>query len=116
VISNLSNDEDDRQELWLCVLEGIPLCCLNKQLKQINEEKRIRDSIGRVIDVVNPKADNEFWDSFTDLERDIMLYFVLDFTFSDIAAMRGLSKNRVSCIIRGIKKNDAWKKMEKRHA
>jgi hypothetical protein len=115
LISSLTNDEDQRQELWAHYLSGNSESSLASYLAHINMqfdiESEIQSRLWRITQ--NPPSEkfHDLLSRFSDVERSIVALLALGLTISNISEYKGISEIRIRQVISIIKDNDCWEEL-----
>lgn len=111
LINQLTQNEDERQELWVYFLSGTPLFFLSKTLKDVQNKDYIeinfKEQIQGLID--NPPPQN-FIDNLTDDECIVVCLLILGCDLGIISKYYGISEVRLNGILVGLKDNKFWDK------
>lgn len=113
LINCLTNDEDIRQDLWVCYLSGSPVESFESRLKRIkveySEDLELQKSIWQLIN--NPLSENLsklIEENFTDYERSIICCLTLGLDAGKISNIKGISEVRIRQSIATIRYNKIW--------
>lgn len=113
LINCLTNDEDLRQDLWVCYLSGTPVESFESRLKRIkveySDDIELRKSIWLLIE--NPPSETLsaiLQENFTDYERSVICCLMLGLTVDKISNIKGISEVRIRQSIATIRYNDCW--------
>jgi hypothetical protein len=113
LINCLTNDEDIRQDLWVCYLSGTPVESFESRLERIkveySDDLELRKSLWQLIN--NPPSETlsvVLQENFTDYERSIICCLMLGLTASKISYIKGISEVRIRQSIATIRYNDCW--------
>ena len=116
LINCLTNDEDLRQDLWVCYLSGTPVESFESRLKRIkveySDDLELRKSIWLLIE--NPPSEAlsaVLQENFTDYERSIICCLMLGLEVDKISNIKGISEVRIRQSIATIRYNDCWEVM-----
>lgn len=116
LINCLTNDEDLRQDLWVCYLSGTPVESFESRLKRIkveySDDIELQKSIWLLIE--NPPSETlsaVLQENFTDYERSIICCLMLGLEISKISNIKGISEVRIRQSIATIRYNDCWEVM-----
>lgn len=111
LISDLTNNEDYQQELWVHYLEGNSpdtfLPFLNRLLiehKLSHEFKKISTQCNAIIDLLH---------EFSEFEKSVIICVLLGLSTKDIADYKHISEVRVVQAISAIRYNPFWAKIRK---
>ena len=113
LINCLTNDEDIRQDLWVCYLSGTPVELFESHLERIKVEYcddiELQKSIWFLIK--NPPSEalsTVLQENFTDYERTIICCLMLGLTTSKISNIKGISEVRIRQTLATIRYNAIW--------
>ena len=113
LINCLTNDEDLRQDLWVCYLSGTPVESFESRLERLkleySDEIELRRNIWDLLK--NPPSEeltNFLASNFTDYERKIIFYLMLDLDAGQISQLKGISEVRIRQSIATIRYNKCW--------
>jgi hypothetical protein len=114
LINQLTQDEDERQELWLDYLNGTPLNSLNKRLGQFFIQKKLDDeevkkTLWQLIKKTSSDDFSKFLNCFSNYERSIMFCLMVGLSVPEIAEYKGICQVRVRQTISAIRYNSSWK-------
>lgn len=113
-IEILSQDEDERQDLWVSYLQD-PYFDISSRFVEIKNRKDANDLIfNNIINYLQspPTADMlELLDHFTELERSIMLLLVIGFTKEQVSKYKMIEMLRLQQLIANISTHPAWERM-----
>jgi hypothetical protein len=113
-IDSLSNDEDCRQDLWISYLED-PYLELSGTLTNIQDTRKIDDLIVQnLITNITVSPTNEtmlLLDSFTELERSVMILLILGLTKEQISRYKMIEMLRLQQMINNISAHPAWENL-----
>lgn len=115
LINCLTNNEDERQDLWVHYLSGHPVDSLSVHLKQVqleySDDKELRKAIWSLIqDPISEELSNFLALNFTDYERSIICFLMLGLNVEKISGVKGISQVRIRQSIATIRYNKAWSK------
>lgn len=116
LINCLTNDEDLRQDLWVCYLSGTPLESFESRLERIkveySDDIELRKSIWQLIKNPPSQVLSETLEkNFTDYERSIICCLMLGLEVSKISNIKGISEVRIRQSIATIRYNSCWEVM-----
>ena len=119
LINNLTDDEDDRQDLWVYLLEGNSLNSLTKRLEEIKKSQKIYDKTQKKLQdffSTRPSLNFEkFLTHFSEFEKSIMFFMVIGYSVDEISRYKDTSVVRVMQTIATIKENSAWMTLREKH-
>jgi hypothetical protein len=113
LINCLTNDEDLRQDLWVCYLSGTPVESFESRLERIkvehSEDLQLQKAIWHLIK--NPPSQELstiLEQNFTDYERSIICCLMLGLKVEKISNIKGISQVRIRQTLQAIRYNDIW--------
>lgn len=112
-IETLSQDEDERQDLWVAYLED-PYFDLSSRFIEIKNRNDTNDII--LTNLINylqspPTSEMlELLDNFTDLERSVMILLVIGFTKEQVSKYKMIETLRLQQMINNISTHPIWEK------
>lgn len=113
LINCLTNDEDIRQDLWVCYLSGTPVESFESRLKRIkveySDDVELQKSIWHLIE--NPPSETLskiIEENFTNYERSIICCLMLGLNVGKISDIKGISEVRIRQSIATIRYNKIW--------
>lgn len=116
LINCLTNDEDLRQDLWVCYLSGTPVESFESRLERLkveySDDIELREAIWQLIK--NPPSEalsTTLEKNFTDYERSIICCLMLGLEVSKISYIKGISEVRIRQSIATIRYNSCWEVM-----
>lgn len=111
-INGLTNDDDQRQELWCYYLSGAHSSVLQKRLDNINRDNETYDRLQKAIWLTykNPPSQEllDFLNNFSELERSIMFLLLVGLSVDEVSKYKDISIIRVQQIVAAIRNNQAW--------
>jgi hypothetical protein len=116
VISHLTTDKDEQQELWVHYLENSDISALSDYLsqirKQFSEEELLQITIWKQLE--NPSDFSLQWvfDHFTDLEQSVIQLLILGVSLKDISSIKSVGLARLRHVISIIRENPAWRELD----
>ena len=112
LINGLTNDEDFRQDLWVCYLSGEPSAALSTRLDEIKLENEIGERLKHTLWQLhkNPPSTEfqQLLNNFSELEQSVMLLMLLDLSVTEVSEYKGISLVRTRQIITAIKSDPVW--------
>ena len=115
LINNITDDEDLRQDLWVCHLSGTPTNDLWKSLEKLQArhefEQQFKLAIHTIIKYPLPDQLLDIIKRFSDTERAIIFLVALGCSEYDISRYKGISQVRVRHIMYTICGSKRWEKM-----
>jgi hypothetical protein len=113
-IETLSQDEDERQDLWVAYLED-PYFDLSSRFIEIKNKNDINDIvINNLINYLRSPPTTEMLellDVFTDLERSVLILLVLGFTKEQVSKYKMIEMLRLQQMINNISTHPIWETM-----
>lgn len=115
LISHLTPDKDEQQELWVCYLENSDVSMLSDYLEKIreqySEDKLLQITVWKQLE--NPSDFNLSWlfDHFTDLEQSVIQLLILGISLQEISSIKTIGLNRLRHIISVIRESKAWEEL-----
>jgi len=113
LINCLTNDEDLRQDLWVCYLSGTPIQSFESRLERLkveySDDVELQKSIWQLIK--NPPSETlsvVLEKNFTDYERNILCCLMLGLEVDKISYLKGISQVRIRQSIATIRYNECW--------
>jgi hypothetical protein len=97
-IDNLTNDEDDRQDLWIAYLEGNSVEDLSSYLNYIKAKKHIDITLLKV----NPYYIKKIYENInclTSFEQSIILLYTIGIDIDNISWYKGIDRVRTIQVI-----------------
>lgn len=113
-IESLSQDEDERQDLWVAYLED-PYFDLSSRFVEIKIKNQANDLI--LTNLINylqspPTAEMlEILDAFTEIERSVLILLVIGFTKEQVSKYKMIEMLRLQQMINNISTHPIWEKM-----
>lgn len=115
LISHLTSDKDEQQELWVRYLENSDVSALSDYLaqirKQYSDEELLQITVWRQLK--NPSDFDLQWlfDKFTDLEQSVIRLLVLGVSLQHIGGIKNIGENRLRHVVSIIRENKAWEEL-----
>jgi len=114
VINCLTDDEDERQELWVHHLNGGSIESFTAILQKpsnIEDVEKIRKSLFSLLK--NPPSDRfqELLSRFSNFERSVMFCLTIGLNTQEIALYKGISEVRIKQCISAIRYNSSWEEI-----
>ena len=112
-IETLSQDEDERQDLWVAYLED-PYFDLSSRFIEIKNRNDANDIV--LTNLINylqspPTSEMlELLDNFTDLERSVMILLVIGFTKEQVSKYKMIETLRLQQMVNNISTHPIWEK------
>jgi len=115
LINCLTNNEDQRQDLWVHYLSGNPSTSLASYLNKINKEFSIDTEIQELLwqTFKAPLTDkfNELLTNFSEIEQSVLCLLVLGLSISKISSYKGISEVRIRQLIAVVRYNAIWEEI-----
>jgi hypothetical protein len=115
LISDLTNDEDQQQELWAYYLSGNAESSLASYFAQINKELYIESEIQTLLRQItkNPPSEkfHELLSRFSQIEQSIVALLALGCTIDQISIYKGISEVRIRQVIQVVRYNGVWSEL-----
>jgi len=112
-IETLSQDEDERQDLWVAYLED-PYFDLSSRFIEIKSRNDANDIIlSNLINYLQSPPTSEMLellDNFTELERSVMILLVIGFTKEQVSKYKMIEMLRLQQMINNISTHPIWEK------
>jgi dolichyl-phosphate-mannose--protein O-mannosyl transferase len=115
LISHLTTDKDEQQELWVRYLENSDASILSEYLVQIreqySEEQLLQVTVWHHLE--NPSDFNLQWlfDHFTDLEQSVIQLLILGVELQTIGCIKNIGLMRLRHVVSIIRENKAWEEL-----
>ena len=111
LINCLTEDRDERQELWVHYLEHNDISALPDHLSVIRktwtEDQLLQVDIWRHFSIANNKYAYMQYE-FTELEQSVMQLLAMGATVNQISSIKGIQSVRVRHIISVIREHPCW--------
>lgn len=113
-IENLTDDDDQRQELWLLYLTGSQPETFSNQLEKIKiqygDNIKLQEVVWQLIQSDSPAAIEvkRIIDELTPLERSIVALLMIGVDVQRISRYKSISETRIRHIIATIRSNSNW--------
>lgn len=115
LINCLTNDEDQRQNLWIHYLSGNPPSSFASYLSKIEREFSLDSQIQQTLwdTHSNPKTDKfqELLVNFSEIEQSVLCLLALGLTISEISSYKGISEVRIRQLISVVRYNECWEEI-----
>jgi hypothetical protein len=115
LINSLTNDEDQRQDLWVHYLSGHSPDSFASHLKKISVESSIEREFQAQLwhAFKNPPSEKftRLLSKLSDVEQSIVCLLALGLTLSELSGYKGISQIRIKQVISVIKENDCWEEL-----
>jgi hypothetical protein len=112
LINCLTNDEEQRQDLWVHYLSGNPPSSFASHLSKIDKEFSIDIELQQLLwqVFITPPTDKfkELLSRFSDIEQSALCLLALGLSISKISCYKGISEVRIRQLIAIIGYNSAW--------
>lgn len=114
LINCLTDDEDQRQELWLYYLNGNSIESLSDYLCRIKSDGDLSEQLQKKIWSATKNGSSDFLQNvlhnFSNVEQSVIILLALGLSVAQISKYKKLAEVRVNCVIFAIKNNEYWKK------
>ena len=114
IINSLTDDEDDRQSLWVYYLNGNSVESLSTYLAKIKKEFYVSQEIEQRILYIMHNGDAPKIDSilanFSPYEQGLMCLLMLGLSVIEISNLKGISEVRIRQSLATIRYNPYWEK------
>ena len=115
LINCLTNDEDQRQDLWVHYLSGHSPSTFADHLEKINREFYADSYLQNLLwDIFkNPPSDKfkQLLDTFSQIEQSVVCLLALGLTVSELSKYKGISEIRIKHVISIVKEKDCWEEL-----
>lgn len=115
LINCLTNDEEQRQDLWVHYLSGNPTSSFTSYLNDINKEFAIDAELQRALwhASSDPGTDKfqELLANFSDIEQSVLCLLALGLNISKISSYKGISEVRIRQLISVVRYNGVWEQL-----
>jgi hypothetical protein len=115
LISSLTNDEDQRQELWAHYLNGNAPSSLASHLEHIQEEDAIevelQSQLYRLFKAPPSDKLHELLSHFSPIEQSIVCLLALGLSIEQVSGYKRISEVRIRQVISIIRENDCWEEL-----
>ena len=112
LINCLTNDEDQRQDLWVHYLNGNPPSSFASYLSKINKEFNADTELQERLWQVSRRDDSskfqELLSNFSDIEQSVLCLLALGLSVSRISSYKGISEVRIRQLIAIVRYNKVW--------
>ena len=115
LINYLTNDEEQRQDLWVHYLSGNPpssfASYLNKISKDFNVDTEMQGALWRAFS--DPRSDNfkELLGNFSEVEQSVLCLLALGLNIGKISSYKGISEVRIRQLIAIVRYNGCWEEI-----
>lgn len=112
LINCLTENEDQRQDLWVHYLSGNPVDSFVSHLEKLSleysDDLQVKYAVWNLIQ--NPPSEKFelFLNGFSEFEKSILCCLMLGFTIEQIAQHRGISQVRIRQTVSNIRYNTMW--------
>jgi hypothetical protein len=114
LINCLTDDEDQRQELWLYYLNGNSIESLSDYLCCIKSDSELSEQLQKRIWAATKNGSSDFLQNvlhnFSNVEQSVIILLALGLSVAQISKYKKLAEVRVNCVIFAIKNNEYWKR------
>lgn len=115
LINCLTNDEDQRQDLWVHYLSGHSSATFANYLEKISREftaeAELRHSLWSVFKEPPSEKFYALLTHLSDVEQSIVCLLALGLTVSEISGYKGISEIRIRQVISVVKENSCWEEL-----
>ena len=112
LINHLTNNEDERQDLWVAYLTGTPSTSLHSILPRLAVSETIEQQFKPQIQhLISNPLPQDFIDYLTENERVVMCLLMLGCDLGTISRYNGISEVRNHQIMVSLKESNAWNKL-----
>ena len=112
LINCLTNDEDQRQDLWIHYLSGNPPSSFVSYLNKISKEFSVDTELQQLLwnAFKDPPTDKfkELLSNFSDVEQSVLCLLALGLSVSRISSYKGISEVRIRQLITVVRYNKVW--------
>jgi hypothetical protein len=115
LINCLTDNEDERQELWLHYLNGNAPCTFASHLDKINRvftaDTEIQEQLWNVLN--NPPSEKfqQMLSCFSEIEQSIVCLLALGLTTDQISGYKGITEIRIKQVISVVRENNCWEEI-----
>lgn len=115
LINCLTNDEEQRQDLWVHYLSGNPTSSFASYLNDINTEYSMDNELQEALwqAFSDPMTDKfqQLLINFSDIEQSVICLLALGLTVSKISSYKGISEVRIRQLISVVRYNKVWEEI-----
>jgi hypothetical protein len=115
LINCLTNNEDERQELWVHYLSGNAPSTFTSHLKKINTlfsaDTEIQEQLWTAFKTPPSDKFQELLSRFSDIEQSVVCLLALGLTVSQISGYKTIAEIRIKQVISIIRENDCWEEL-----
>jgi hypothetical protein len=115
LINCLTNDEDQRQDLWVYYLSGHLPDSLSSYLDQLNTESSVERQVQAQLWYIfkNPPSDKffELLSKLSETEQSMACLLALGLTVSQLSKYKSISEVRIRQVIAVMSDNDCWEQL-----
>jgi hypothetical protein len=115
LINNLTNDEDQRQELWVHYLSGHSPDSFASHLEKQSIESLIeREFQAQLWHILNNQPSPKFTEllsKLSDIEQSIACLLALGLTIGQLSRYKRITEIRIRQVISVMKENDCWEEL-----
>jgi hypothetical protein len=115
LINRLTNDEDQRQDLWIHYLSGHSPESLTSYIDQLNIESQMEREVQARLWYIfkNPPSDKffELLSVLSETEQSVACLLALGLTVSQLSKYKGISETRIRQVISVMGDSDCWEKL-----
>lgn len=115
LINSLTDNEDQRQDLWVHYLSGNPpssfVAYLNKSNKAYAADREIAHLLWHVFN--NPPSEKfqRLLSNFSDIEQSVICLLALGLSVTEVSGYKGISEIRIKQVISIVRENDCWEEL-----
>lgn len=115
IINCLTNNEDQRQDLWVYYLNGHSPSTFASYLDKLNKEYASSSELQQLLwDVfVNPPSDRfkQLLTNFSDIEQSVVCLLALGLSVTEVSGYKAIAEIRIRHVISVVKENDCWEEL-----
>lgn len=112
MISQLTKNEDERQDLWVAYLTGTPSNSLHTILPSLAVSEAIEDQFKPQIQhLISNPLPQEFIDYLTENERVVICLLMLGCDLGTISRYNSISEVRLRQMVVSLQESNAWNKL-----
>ncbi len=115
LINCLTENEDQRQDLWVYYLSGHSPSTFASHLDKLNKEFIVDSQLQELLWEVflNPPSDKfkDLLNHFSEIEQSVVCLLALGLTVSELSGYKRISEIRIRHVISVIKENECWEEL-----
>jgi hypothetical protein len=115
LINRLTNDEDQRQSLWVHYLSGHSPSTFVSHLEKINSDlaadESVREHIWRALNDHDLERFSSLLSKLSETEQSIACLLALGLTMSQLSGYKGISEIRIKQVISVMRDNNCWEEL-----